>query len=50
MSRTYDLVHRTTYSYANVVTDSYGRTTMTPRTIGLLAKPFPTTPPHPVHV
>ena len=33
MSRTYDLVHRTTYSYANVVTDSYGRTTMTPRDV-----------------
>ncbi|MDM7829981.1 transglutaminase family protein [Cellulomonas edaphi] len=31
MSRTYDLVHRTTYSYASPVTDSYGRTTMTPR-------------------
>ncbi|MET0788813.1 MAG: transglutaminase family protein [Cellulomonas sp.] len=33
MSRTYDLVHRTTYTYANVVTDSYGRTTMTPRDV-----------------
>jgi len=33
VSRTYDLVHRTTYSYANVVTDSYGRTTMTPRDV-----------------
>ncbi|WP_456789678.1 transglutaminase family protein [Cellulomonas sp. P5_C5] len=33
MTRTYDLVHRTTYSYANVVTDSYGRTTMTPRDV-----------------
>jgi len=31
VSRTYDLVHRTTYTYANSVTDSYGRTTMTPR-------------------
>ena len=28
--RRYDLVHRTTYDYADVVTDSYGRTTMTP--------------------
>ncbi|MBO3086165.1 transglutaminase family protein [Cellulomonas fengjieae] len=33
MSRTYDLVHRTTYSYAHTVTDSYGRTTMTPRDV-----------------
>ncbi|WP_421735397.1 transglutaminase family protein [Cellulomonas sp.] len=33
MTRTYDLVHRTTYTYANVVTDSYGRTTMTPRDV-----------------
>ena len=33
MTRTYDLVHRTTYSYANTVTDSYGRTTMTPRDV-----------------
>lgn len=31
MSRTYDLVHRTTYEYAQPVTDSYGRTTTTPR-------------------
>ncbi|WP_029291698.1 transglutaminase family protein [Cellulomonas sp. HZM] len=31
MTRTYDLVHRTTYTYAATVTDSYGRTTMTPR-------------------
>ena len=31
MTRTYDLVHRTTYTYAGPVTDSYGRTTMTPR-------------------
>lgn len=29
--RTYDLVHRTTYEYPQPVTDSYGRTTMTPR-------------------
>lgn len=29
--RTYDLVHRTTYEYAQPVTDSYGRTTLTPR-------------------
>lgn len=29
--RAYDLVHRTTYEYAQPVTDSYGRTTMTPR-------------------
>nr|WP_246281089.1 transglutaminase family protein [Cellulomonas humilata] len=27
------MVHRTTYTYANVVTDSYGRTTMTPRDV-----------------
>ncbi len=33
MSRTYDLVHRTTYTYANPVTESYGRTTMTPRDV-----------------
>jgi len=33
VSRTYDLVHRTTYTYANSVTDSYGRTTMTPRDV-----------------
>ncbi|MEZ0447703.1 transglutaminase family protein [Cellulomonas sp. ICMP 17802] len=33
MTRTYDLVHRTTYTYANAVTDSYGRTTMTPRDV-----------------
>ena len=33
MSRTYDLVHRTTYTYAHTVTDSYGRTTMTPRDV-----------------
>lgn len=31
MTRTYDLVHRTTYTYVAPVTDSYGRTTMTPR-------------------
>jgi len=31
MTRTYDLVHRTTYTYGGPVTDSYGRTTMTPR-------------------
>ena len=31
MTRTYDLVHRTTYVYGAPVTDSYGRTTMTPR-------------------
>lgn len=31
MTRVYDLVHRTTYEYAQPVTDSYGRTTMTPR-------------------
>ncbi len=31
MSRTYDLVHRTTYTYPQEVTDSYGRTVMTPR-------------------
>ncbi len=31
MTRAYDLVHRTTYEYAQPVTDSYGRTTMTPR-------------------
>ncbi|WP_309133696.1 transglutaminase family protein [Cellulomonas sp.] len=29
--RAYDLVHRTTYEYPAPVTDSYGRTTMTPR-------------------
>lgn len=29
--RTYDLVHRTTYTYDAPVTDSYGRTTLTPR-------------------
>jgi len=29
--RAYDLVHRTTYEYAQPVTDSYGRTTLTPR-------------------
>ena len=29
--RTYDLVHRTTYSYDAPVTDSYGCTTLTPR-------------------
>ena len=33
MSRTYDLVHRTTYTYAQPVTDSYGRTTLTPRDV-----------------
>jgi transglutaminase-like putative cysteine protease len=31
MSRAYDLVHRTTYVYPQPVTDSYGRTTITPR-------------------
>ena len=31
MTRTYDLVHRTTYTYPAPVTDCYGRTTMTPR-------------------
>ncbi len=31
MSRTYDLVHRTTYTYPQEVTDSYGRTVMIPR-------------------
>ena len=31
--RTYDLVHRTTYAYAHTVTDSYGRTTLTPRDV-----------------
>jgi transglutaminase-like putative cysteine protease len=29
--RLFDLVHRTTYTYADDVTDSYGRTTLTPR-------------------
>ena len=29
--RTYDLVHRTTYTYEHPVTSSYGRTTLTPR-------------------
>ncbi|MBT0993650.1 transglutaminase family protein [Cellulomonas sp. DKR-3] len=33
MSRTYDLVHRTTYTYPQQVTDSYGRTVMTPRDV-----------------
>ncbi len=33
MSRTYDLVHRTTYTYPQDVTDSYGRTVMTPRDV-----------------
>lgn len=33
MSRTYDLVHRTTYAYEHPVTESYGRTTMSPRDI-----------------
>lgn len=33
MSRTYDLVHRTTYTYPHPVTDSYGRTVMTPRDV-----------------
>lgn len=33
MTRTYDLVHRTTYTYAQPVTDSYGRTTLTPRDV-----------------
>jgi transglutaminase-like putative cysteine protease len=32
-ARRYDLVHRTTYVYEDVVTDSYGRTTMTPRDV-----------------
>lgn len=30
-ARVYDLVHRTTYTYPQDVTDSYGRTTLTPR-------------------
>lgn len=33
MTRTYDLVHRTTYAYPQPVTDSYGRTTLTPRDV-----------------
>ncbi|WP_129337871.1 transglutaminase family protein [Cellulomonas endophytica] len=33
MSRVYDLVHRTRYAYAAPVTTSYGRTTMTPRSL-----------------
>ena len=31
MSRVYDLVHRTSYEYDAVVTDSYGATALTPR-------------------
>jgi len=33
VTRTYDLVHRTTYTYPQEVTDSYGRTTTTPRDV-----------------
>jgi len=29
VTRTYDLVHRTTYTYPQEVTDSYARTTTT---------------------
>ena len=31
MSRTYDLVHRTRYSYEEPVTGSYGRAVLVPR-------------------